>query len=73
VEEEMKESEREHQRKARLVALWQLRPSGKRTENDLAIFYRYLEKKFAHLLNRRCGDPYQSLKNELRQHIEQKG
>jgi hypothetical protein len=68
----MKESEREHQRKARLVALWQLRPNGKRTENDLILFYREMERRFPQLLDRRGGDPYQSLKSDLRRHIEQK-
>ena len=67
----MKESDRERERKVQLLSLWQQRPVGKRTENDLALFYREMEAAFPPLLRRRGGDPYRNLMSDLRGLVEQ--
>jgi len=53
-------------RKIQLLSLWQQRPVGKGTENDLALFYREVEIAFPQLLRRRGGDPYRNLMNDVR-------
>jgi len=62
--------DRERERMSQLLSLWQQRPDGKRTENDLALFYRDMETAFPHLLRRRGGDPYRNLINDLREWLE---
>jgi hypothetical protein len=66
----VKTGSRELERKAQLLSLWHQRPSGKRTENDVLVFYGDMERAFPYLLNRRGGDAYQSLLSELQGHIE---
>ena len=65
----MKISSRE--RKAQLLSLWHQRPNGKRTENDVTVFYGEMEIAFPHLLSRRGGDAYRNLKSDLKGHIEE--
>src|SRR5262249_23698251 len=65
----MKDKDKE--RSARLLSLWTQRPDGKRTENDVVVFYREMEHRFPQLLNRRIGDPYQDLRGVLKGHIEE--
>ena len=65
----MSASDRERLRKAQLLSLWQQRPEGKRTEQDLMLFYGDMERAFPHLLKRTGGDAYQNLKSDLRGHI----
>jgi hypothetical protein len=60
------------ERKTRLLSLWLQRPESRRTEDDILNFYGDMERAFPHLLNRRGGDPYQSLKSELRGYIREK-
>jgi len=55
---------RERERRAQILSLWQQRASGKRTEEDVVVFYREMERSFPHLLSRQDGDPYQSLMRE---------
>ena len=43
---------KDQERKARLLSLWNL-PDGKRTENDVVMFYGEMERRFPQLLNRR--------------------
>jgi len=55
----------------RIVTEWLKRPRGKRTENDVLIFYGELANHKPHLLDfRASGDKYQHLKVILRNHIE---
>jgi len=63
---------KDQDRTARLLSLWALRPDGKRTENDVVVFYREMEHRFPQLLNRRIGDPYQDLHRVLKPHIEER-
>jgi hypothetical protein len=63
----MKDSDR----RGRLLNLWLLRPSGKRTENDLVSFYGALERLHPNLLKRTGGDAYRNLKSDLRGYIEE--
>jgi hypothetical protein len=49
-----------------LRRLWLQRPADQRTENDVVVFYGYLEQRLPHLLDRRRSDPYQNLKSDLR-------
>lgn len=60
------------ERNAQLLSLWAQRPEGKRTEHDVAAFYREMERVFPRLLNRRNGDPYQNLHRDLKGHIEER-
>jgi hypothetical protein len=53
-------------RRACILSLWALRPDGKRTENDVVMFYSEMERRFPQLLNRRKGDPYQDLHGVLK-------
>jgi len=48
----------EQESQSRLLSLWTQRPDGKRTENDVAVFYREMEHRFPQLPNRK-RDPYQ--------------
>jgi hypothetical protein len=63
---------RDKEKKAQLLFLWARRPDSKRTENDIFAFYGEMERAFPHLLNRRNGDPYQSLQSDLKGHIEER-
>lgn len=63
----MKKAERE----AELIGLWLQRPQGNRTPNDVLAFYGYVQQNFAHLFYGMHGDPYQSLKSVLRNHIRE--
>jgi len=63
---------RNKEQKAQLLSLWAQRQDGKRTENDIVAFYGEMERAFPHLLNRRNGDPYQSLQSDLKGHIEER-
>ena len=63
----MKDSER----RGKILALWLLRPSERRTETDALTLYRQLERAHPELLKRRGGDPYQSLMSDLEGYIEQ--
>jgi len=67
----MKISQRERERKARLISLWLQRPDRKRTEQDVGVFYGEMERAFPQLLNRKGRDPYQYLKSDLAGHIEE--
>jgi hypothetical protein len=70
-EEAMKDKDKE--RKAQILSLWSQRPDGKRTENDVPLFYGEMERVFPHLLDRkRGGDPYQNLHRDLKGHIEER-
>ena len=60
---------RERERRAQLLAFWRERPIEKRTGNDVAIFYRWLEENRPELLRRGSGDPYQHLQADLSSHI----
>ena len=62
---------KESERRGRLINLWLLRPSGKRTENDLVSFYGLLERLHPNLLKRAGEDAYQNLKSDLRGYIEE--
>ena len=62
----------EQESQLRLLSLWTQRPDGKRTENDVVVFYREMEHRFPQLLNRRIGDPYQDLHRVLKPHIEER-
>jgi hypothetical protein len=66
----MKDKEKE--RKAQILSLWNQRPDGKRTENDVPLFYGEMEHTFPQLLNRRDGDPYRNLHADLRGLIEER-
>lgn len=61
----MKETERQQE----LLRLWLQRPAGKRTENDVLLFYGDLIETRPHLLHG-SGDSYQQLKVDLRGHVE---
>ena len=61
---------KDQERRARLLSLWAQRPDGKRTENDVLVFYGETERRFPQLLNRRRGDPYQDVQSVLKAHIE---
>jgi hypothetical protein len=63
--------ERARERKAQILSLWQKRPSGKRTEKDVVIFYGEMERSLPHLLSRQHGDAYQSLMRDLKGYVEQ--
>ncbi len=59
-----------HARKQRLVALWQLRfLPEERTEDKVSAFCEWLEKNHPQLLKRGHGDPCQQLKTDLRDFI----
>ena len=60
----------DEERKKQLLSLWYQRPDGKRTENDIPVFYGDMERAFPHLLKRRGGDAYQNLVSDLQGHIE---
>ena len=62
--------DRERERMSQLLSLWHQRPDGKRTESDVAPFYRDMERAFPHLLRHRGGDPYRNLINDLREWLE---
>jgi hypothetical protein len=61
---------RNKEQKAQLLSLWAQRQDGKRTENDIVAFYGEMERAFPHLLDRRTGDPYQTLQRDLKGLIE---
>ena len=63
---------KDQERRARLLSLWAQRPVGKRTENDVVVFYGEMERRFPQLLNRRTADPYQDLCSVLKGHIEER-
>ena len=60
---------KEDDRLRQLISLWLDRPEHRRTENDVAVFYRWLEEFHSELLKRRESDPYQQLKVDLQKHI----
>ena len=60
---------KDDERLRQLIPLWLDRPEHRRTENDVVIFYRWLEEYHPELLKRREGDPYQQLKVDLRDYI----
>ncbi len=54
-----------------IVSEWLKRPAGKRTENDVLIFYGEISQDKPYLLSfRASGDKYQVLKSILRHYIE---
>ena len=55
----------------RIIQRWLQRPVGKRTGNDVLIFYGELEKEGWPMLDdfRPKGDKYQALNSVLRAHI----
>ena len=59
------EDERLHQ----LISFWLDRPEHRRTDNDVVVFYRWLEEYHPELLRRRESDPYQQLMVDLREYI----
>ena len=63
----VKEDGRLHQ----LISFWLDRPEHRRTENDVVVFYRWLEEYHPELLKRRESDPYQQLMADLRKHIHE--
>lgn len=63
----MKKAEREIE----LIRLWLSRPQVERTPNDVLFFYAEIQQNFSHLLRGMHGDPYQSLKSVLRNHIRE--
>jgi hypothetical protein len=63
---------KDEERKAQLLSLWQQRPDGKHTENDVIGFYADMERAFPHLLDRRKGDPYRNLQIDLKGHIKER-
>lgn len=63
--------ERERERRAQILSLWQKRANGKRTEKDVVIFYGEMERASPHLLSRRLGDAYQSLMRDLKGYVEE--
>jgi hypothetical protein len=63
--------DKDRERREQLLSLWNQRPDGKRTENDVIEFYGQLERDFPHLL-RRQHDPYRNLHVDLKGHIEER-
>ena len=63
----MKEDERLRQ----LISLWLDRPEHRRTENDVVVFYRWLEEYHPELLKRRESDTYQQLNVDLQKYIRE--
>ena len=54
------------EKRAKLRELWLDRhPEGKRTSNDMLVFYGWLERNWPELLNRGQDDAYQQLKAAL--------
>lgn len=54
-----------------MVSFWFDRPEHRRTENDVVIFYRWLEEYHPELLKRGESDPYPQLKVDLRKYIRE--
>jgi hypothetical protein len=57
------------ERLRQIIPLWLKRPQNKRTEDDVVIFYGWLEENRPEFLKRSGGDPYRWLHAGLRNHI----
>lgn len=54
-----------------IIQEWLKRPASERTENDVLLFYNFLQNQRSDLLSfKASGDKYQVLKSILRHHIE---
>jgi len=58
-------------RESRLLELWLQRPQDERTMNDVLAFAGWVQQNYSYLFYGMRGDPYQTLKSVLRNHIRE--